>query len=268
MIRLLFFLYCITLWVTAKGQKNYVEAMQQGDAAFKIGDYATAYKKYFAAEAFDPGKKDIVKQNVTKVFVAIEALRKKAEGALAEAKKQTNFAIEAKKGAEKQKEIAETALKETQKQTNLALEAKKDAERQKEIAQKALKRNIEFQEKAVGKKYKGGIIFYADSTREHGLIAAEKDFPETYNWYNAIVACRDYSVIVDGVTYDDWFLPSKDTLSLLYVSRLTVGGFRNGYYWSSSEGNIDSALYLLFKTGWLSFAKKQDWFYVRAVRVF
>ena len=45
----------------------------------------------------------------------------------------------------------------------------------------------------------------------------------------------DYEVTVDGDTYDDWFLPSKDELNLLYLNNEAVGGFANSSYWSSTE---------------------------------
>jgi hypothetical protein len=51
MNRLLFSLFCILLFVTAKGQSSYAEAIQQGDAAFNSRQYKTAIDKYFAAEA-------------------------------------------------------------------------------------------------------------------------------------------------------------------------------------------------------------------------
>ena len=39
-----------------------------------------------------------------------------------------------------------------------------------------------------------------------------------------------------GGGYTDWFLPSKDELNALYVSRAMVGGFSDyGDYWSSTE---------------------------------
>ena len=41
----------------------------------------------------------------------------------------------------------------------------------------------------------------------------------------AATVCNEYSVTVDGVTYGDWYLPSKHELDLLYIERDTVGGF-------------------------------------------
>ena len=45
----------------------------------------------------------------------------------------------------------------------------------------------------------------------------------------------DYEVIENGVTYDDWFLPSKDELDILYQNKNTIGGFDYNRYWSSTQ---------------------------------
>ena len=50
--------------------------------------------------------------------------------------------------------------------------------------------------------------------------------------------CADYSVTEGGVTYDDWFLPSKDELYKLYINKAAIGGFAGTYYWSSTELDI------------------------------
>ncbi|MFT7299495.1 MAG: hypothetical protein ACI9WO_002319, partial [Sphingobacteriales bacterium] len=47
--------------------------------------------------------------------------------------------------------------------------------------------------------------------------------------------CNEYSITVDGVTYGDWYLPSKSELSLLFSQKNVVRGFGNGDYWSSTE---------------------------------
>ncbi|MCB0535295.1 MAG: hypothetical protein KDD14_24015, partial [Saprospiraceae bacterium] len=59
----------------AFAQSSYGEAIRQGDAALRRGEYKTAIKKYFAAEAFDPSKKATVQAKVNAAFDKIEALR-------------------------------------------------------------------------------------------------------------------------------------------------------------------------------------------------
>ena len=150
------------------------------------------------------------------------------------------------------------------------------AENQKNIVQKELKRNIEFLNKGVGKKYLGGIVFYSDVNRDHGLIAAEKDLDSMYTWEEAKIACKNYSVIDNGVLYNDWVLPSKDTLNLMYVNigngaaapNKNVGGFSGDYYWSSSEGDGGYAWLQSFYVGYQASFSKGDSFHVRPVRAF
>lgn len=154
------------------------------------------------------------------------------------------------------------------KQKVYADKQKDTAQQQKDIAQKALERNVEFQKKSVGKKYKGGIIFYSDSTRDHGLIAAEKDFDSLYPWEDAKKKCEDYSVTMDRVTYDDWFLPSRDTLALLYFSKSLVGGFSDDGYWSSTVEKNDFFWNRGFAKGYQYAKKKSSGYRARAVRSF
>jgi hypothetical protein len=70
--------------------------------------------------------------------------------------------------------------------------------------------------------------------------------------------------------YSDWFLPSKDELNLVYVNLklYALGGFTDGYYWSSSEDSADFALYQRFSSGNQSGTGKYSTFRVRAVRAF
>ena len=69
--------------------------MRQGDIAFKNGEYKTAINKYFAAEAYDPTKKELVKKRMDSVFNRIDKLRKEAEAAKKQAEHERNRAMRA-----------------------------------------------------------------------------------------------------------------------------------------------------------------------------
>jgi hypothetical protein len=70
--------------------------------------------------------------------------------------------------------------------------------------------------------------------------------------------------------YDDWFLPSKDELGLMYdnLKANGVGGFSGIFYWSSSEYDADDAWGHVFANGEQRY--NDDFFgnCVRAVRAF
>ena len=157
---------------------------------------------------------------------------------------------------------------------------------------------------AIGQSYQGGKIFWLDATGQHGLIAATADQSTGIRWYNGtyrytgttgdglyagsmntamIVAtqmadnqtgnfaakvCADYSVTVSGVTYGDWYLPSKHELNLLYLQKTVVGGFASAYYWSSSEIDNNYAWDQAFDDGFQDNVSKYATDYVRAVRAF
>jgi hypothetical protein len=55
------------------------------------------------------------------------------------------------------------------------------------------------------------------------------ELAETTTYYAAGVA-RVYT----GGGYTDWYLPSKDELNKLFLSRLNIGGYVTDTYWSSS----------------------------------
>jgi hypothetical protein len=119
---------------------------------------------------------------------------------------------------------------------------------------------------AIGKKYRGGVIFYVDGSGNHGLIAAEEDQSAGIRWHNGVDTVRTYawgvalgtgemntSAIVNLLgagnyaarlcfdatidDYSDWYLPSSDELNLLYLQKDEVGGFSNTYYWNSTDLN-------------------------------
>jgi hypothetical protein len=157
---------------------------------------------------------------------------------------------------------------------------------------------------SIGQSYQGGIIFWLDDTGQHGLIAATADQSTSIQWYNgtnrytcttgdglyagamntamiiatqmadnqtgnfAAKVCADYSVTVSGVTYGDWYLPSKYELNLLYAQKTAVGGFASASYWSSTEDGNDYAWGQYFDGGYQYGSGKNFKYYVRAIRAF
>lgn len=84
----------------------------------------------------------------------------------------------------------------------------------------------------------------------------------------AATACNEYSVTVDGVTYGDWYLPSKFELNLLYLQKVAVGGFASNVYWSSTEsGNLRAWDQYFLNGGTIDDTKNFN-YNVRAVRTF
>ena len=69
---------------------------------------------------------------------------------------------------------------------------------------------------------------------------------------------------------DDWFLPSKDELNLMYTNLkgTGVGGFESESYWSSSEYNANTAWYQQFGSSFQLYANKYSLKRVRAIRAF
>ena len=157
----------------------------------------------------------------------------------------------------------------------------------------------------VGFVYQGGIIFWLDETGQHGLIASANDQSTGITWYNeterytgstgdglyagamntaiivatqmadyqggnfAAKVCADYSYTYGGVTYGDWYLPSKYELNLLYLQKDLVGGFASSYYWSSTELSLNMAWGQSFGNGSQGAGGKDyTTTHVRAVRAF
>lgn len=155
----------------------------------------------------------------------------------------------------------------------------------------------------IGESYGGGIVFYVYDNGQHGLIAATADQSTGIRWYGgtytntraradgvgaglkntaiiianqgpvdgaafAATVCNEYSVTVAGVTYGDWYLPSKNELNLLYLQKTVVGGFASVNYWSSSENDVNFAWIQGFGTGYQNDDFKFTTYRVRAVRAF
>jgi hypothetical protein len=115
----------------------------------------------------------------------------------------------------------------------------------------------------IGKLHAGGLIFYLDSTRLHGMVITTSDLgsapwgcfgtvvPNTSTAFGSGVmntslitlycalrpiaasVCAD--LVLNG--YSDWYLPSLGELQLVYgnLKMQGLGSFSNSWYWSSSQ---------------------------------
>jgi hypothetical protein len=159
----------------------------------------------------------------------------------------------------------------------------------------------------IGDLYQGGVVFYLDGSGG-GLIVSKSD--QNFSTWTAggatqttaigglsvlvgfgqanttaILAqsgytggaakvCNDYSITENGITYDDWFFPSRDELYYIYLNRTALeaaAGFTSfsANYWSSSESTASTAWYIDFILGGNQGTfNKTAGSGVRAVRIF
>jgi hypothetical protein len=88
---------------------------------------------------------------------------------------------------------------------------------------------------------------------------------------SAAALARSYTSVVSSVTYNDWFLPSKDELGELYLQKSLVGSFVNDWYFSSSDSTIDAGAFAFihrFADGVSALGGKASTPYLRPIRAF
>jgi hypothetical protein len=91
---------------------------------------------------------------------------------------------------------------------------------------------------------------------------------------SAAARARSYSVTTSGINFDDWFLPSENELSQMFIQRVAVGVvFAGASYWSSTSTGGLNGRYLIVThvsatPGSFSGALKGSTYYVRPIRAF
>jgi hypothetical protein len=130
-----------------------------------------------------------------------------------------------------------------------------------------------------------GIQWYNGSNIETGATGTEVGTGKTNTTLivnaqgdgsYAAKLCDDLSITNNGVSYDDWFLPSIDELNLIYQNLYVSGisDFVYNYYWSSSEtvsedGPQYASILLFYGTdGTIGWTSKSAPLPVRAARAF
>lgn len=86
----------------------------------------------------------------------------------------------------------------------------------------------------------------------------------------AAKAASDYTIRVQGVIYNDWFLPSLDELNMMYInlSKRNLGDLSYEAYWSSSEDSGGSARKQDFIDGEQDYQHRDYAYSVRPIRAF
>ncbi|NBO24972.1 MAG: DUF1566 domain-containing protein [Chlamydiae bacterium] len=101
---------------------------------------------------------------------------------------------------------------------------------------------------------KGNFLMFGEDYTTAGKLNTElivKNYSPASNNY-AAKACMNYSYQMNGVTYDDWYLPSLIELGLILEMNAEINTalgsisgsaqLSTGVYWSSFEYNTDIAL--------------------------
>ena len=92
-----------------------------------------------------------------------------------------------------------------------------------------------------------------------------KDDAETTSEY-AAKACHDYSIEVNGITYSDWFLPSKEETSKMYLQK-DIASFTTTWM-SWEDSSAEKAWMYVLSAGSSSSTTRDAAFGVRPVRYF
>ena len=137
---------------------------------------------------------------------------------------------------------------------------------------------------SIGDFAQGGVIFWLDETKKHGLVCPIEDQGSAawLNTHDIVSDSMNHSFY--GKRFRDWRVPTKSELNRMYKNKVNIdatavlnGGstFVNNYYWSSSESWGDDGTYFLGQWGQSFKDGYQDddyykWvkFNVRAVRNF
>jgi hypothetical protein len=157
---------------------------------------------------------------------------------------------------------------------------------------------------ALGDSYQGGKVGYLlkagdpgfNAKVQHGIIVVPGDISDGTEWgcvekiipgadetnigrgsqntKDIVAGCNQAGIAARRCSdlelngYSDWYLPSKDELSKLYINRVKTGSFTDAFYWSSCESDATYAWGQDFYDGTQGRVSKDSAGHVIAVRTF
>ena len=97
------------------------------------------------------------------------------------------------------------------------------------------------------------------------IMVDDQDLEGSFNWDEAkarvkLLNSQDYK------GFNDWRLPTKKELNLIYENRDAIGGFSSNFYWSNTKDDAYYAWYQNFSNGYRDFNNKSYNRLVRCVR--
>ena len=165
----------------------------------------------------------------------------------------------------------------------------------------------------IGDFVNGGIVFKVDARGQHGLVCSKVDQAKGIHWNDeaakisdknsgdsggsevkitsydpqmkdanssdnlATKVCDDYSVTESGAIYNDWYLPSKDELQIIYLNKTVIdsSAIANGGTVFESNNELSPTEYCNspawdqeFNYGYKDYDYKRSVLNVRAIRIF
>jgi hypothetical protein len=124
--------------------------------------------------------------------------------------------------------------------------------------------NLEVEKPTIVKSYEKYDPIIGNSIKIGNLEIAQNDFNTILTWYYAKEKCKQLG--------NGWRLPTIEELEILYNNKDNIGGFDDGYYYSSTlranEASLLAPMTILFGDGFKSRSQyyEQTAFHVRAVR--
>lgn len=116
----------------------------------------------------------------------------------------------------------------------------------------------------------GGYVIQISPNGKHGLVVAMQDQGGS-TWYEANdLLSNPSNHDADGKEFSDWRLPTKRELNLMYgvYSGSNAASLNSGFYWSSTEYDINTAWAQYFNDGSQNNYNKGSTTNVRPVRAF